>query len=187
MPNQTLLGIIREHLPYEINMLRLTYKELEAGAKQAPAKSQVQQVYQNALIEAFCVHGRSLIGFFADKRYRDTDTVASDFVDGFVKTLNVDTEPLKSIVNQLNKQLFHLTKNRTIIDAQKFDVGRDGSLLLKLIEAEIIKFTAALQTTDFKSFKCDTSPIAVLPGLPFSSCTTAIERMKIISHGSLAP
>src|SRR5260370_26249933 len=116
MPDKILVEIIGEHLPYEIDMLRLTYKELEAGAKKSAPKSQEEQACRYALIEAFCVHARSLIDFFADKRYKQTDAIASDFTTGFATALDVAKEPLKSIRVKLNKQIFHLTKDPTIID-----------------------------------------------------------------------
>src|SRR5262249_18517430 len=63
----------------------------------------------------------------SDKRSRSDDIIASDFVTGFAPQLNDTVEPLKTIRLKLNKQIFHLTKNRTIADADKFNPGRDGS------------------------------------------------------------
>ncbi|WP_315742083.1 hypothetical protein [Bradyrhizobium sp. SZCCHNR1075] len=184
MPDKILVEIIGEHLPYEIDVLRLTYKELERVAKKSAAKGQEEQAYRYALIEAFCVHARSLIDFFADKRHKPSDVIASDFTVGFVTALDVAKEPFKSMRVKLNKQIFHLTKDRAIIDAKKFDVGIDGTTVLKLIEPEIAKFAAALKS-EFKSFKCATGPIAV--GLPFSACTAKVEQMTIIEFGPTAP
>jgi hypothetical protein len=192
MPDKTLAEIIGNHLSYEIDMLRSTYKELQARANKPAPKSQDEQTVHNALVEAFCVHARSLLDFFADKRSQgpkgETDAIASDFTTGFVTALNLKKEPLESLRNKLNKQIFHLTTKRTIIDAKKFDVGVDGVCLLKLIEPEIEKFTAAPKLKpEFKSFKCETSPITVFVGLPFSASTAIAAQTTIIEFGHHPP
>jgi hypothetical protein len=133
MPDRILTDIISEYLPYEIDMLRLTYKELEARRAQVEQESVLQQTLRLALIESFCVHARSLINFFYDKRVKPTDTIATDFANGFKTGLDVQTEPLKSIIHGFNKQIFHLTRDRTVEQAEKFNVGSDGADVLRLI------------------------------------------------------
>jgi hypothetical protein len=176
MLDKILVEIIAEHLPYEIDMLRLSYDELEARAKKLTDtnKSKEEQVRQYALIEGFCVHARSLIDFFSNRRTQKTDAIASDFTTGFVTTLDLAREPLKSIRVKLNKQIFHLTTDRTIIDAKKFDVGTDGTTLRELLEPETEKFTAALKP-EFKPLKCATARVTTLVAQPFSSCTAIIQ------------
>ena len=187
MPDKILAEIIGNHLPYEIDMLRRTYKELQARANK-PAQSQEERTVHNALVEAFCIHARSLLDFFADKRKKPTDAIASDFATGFVTALDVAKEPLKSIHVKLNKQIFHLTKDRTITEAKKFDAGVDGVCLLKLIEPEIEKFTTAPKLKpEFKSFKCETSPITVFVGLPFSASTAIAAQTTTIEFGHHPP
>ena len=173
MPDKILAEIVGEHLPYEIDMLRLTYQELEARAKKPAPESQQERACHDALIEAFCVHARSLLHFFADKKRKgrtDDDAIASDFTIGFVTGLQLDEQPLEAILTRLNKQIFHLTTERTVAEAGKFNVGTDGLTLLKLIEPEIEKFTTNLRP-EFQSFKCKTSPIYLIASLPFSSTT----------------
>lgn len=145
-----------EHLPYEIEMLRDTYRALAA----TPPPTDVSK---NALIKSFCVHARSLIKFFANKPGRRGDAIAGDFTADFVERLNLNTEPLKSLWRKLNKQIFHLTKVRTIVDADKFDPGTDGTIILQEIEQELQKFQNCL-TPDFRHFRCKTSP----PSVPMS-------------------
>jgi hypothetical protein len=82
----------------------------------------------------------------------------------------------------LNKQIFHLTKERTIVEVEKFDVGVDGSAVLKLLEPEFIKFSAALKS-DFKSFKCNTDPITSIRSAPFSACTALLVATTTIAFG----
>src|SRR5438132_1153956 len=112
MPDQMILVEINsEHLPYEIDMLRETYRRwMTITGPLTPD----QAFACNSLIETFCVHARALLDFFSDRRTGPTDAIASDFTDGYVATFDLTKEPVKSLRTKLNKQLFHLTKNRTI-------------------------------------------------------------------------
>ncbi len=184
MPDQILIDIIDEHLPYEIDMLRDTYSALAA----TPAPT---GVCKHALIKSFCVHARSLIAFFAKTPCRKGDAVAGDFTAGFVERLDPCTEPLKSLWTKLNKQIFHLTKDRTILDSDKFDPGTDGTKILQEIERELLKFRNCL-LPDFKHFKCKTSPLAVpLSGPPgpssYSSSTVNSPTPKTGPTGGTRP
>jgi hypothetical protein len=88
VPDKILVEIIDEHLPYEIDMLRLTYRELEATVVRGPNESRHQNACRFALIESFCVHARSLIDFFADSSTNPNDAIASNFTTGFVSGLD---------------------------------------------------------------------------------------------------
>lgn len=102
MPDAILKEIRNEHLPYEINMLRGTFNKLreidKAGGvpNNAPVE---QQVVRNALIEAFCMHARSLIDFFSRPRegLAKDDTVVTEFAPNFKTTLDVTIDPLKTL------------------------------------------------------------------------------------------
>jgi hypothetical protein len=161
-------------------MMRLIYREVEARANGPAPKSLQEEAGRNALIEALCVHARSLIDFFSDKRSKKSDAIASDFTTGFVTGLDLTKEgTLDCLRTKLNKHIFHLTTDRTIVDSKKFDVGKDGLKLLEMLEPEIIKFTAALRP-DFGSFKCQTSPLTAF-GLPFSSCTALAAQTVVVN------
>jgi len=152
MPDQILMEIFNEHIPYEIDMLRKAY-HLTAG--QRP-----KGVLKNALIEAFCIHARSLIDFFKCKRLRDEDVIASDFTNvAFIPEINDAVEPLKTIKIRMNKQIFHLTRDRTIVEAAKFDPGRDGPDVVNRLEKEIARFIGCVRP-EFGSLKCNTQPIS---------------------------
>src|SRR5271155_1963385 len=128
MPDPILEDIFREHLPYEIDMLRDTYWSLVS----APPSS----FDMNVLIESFSVHARSLLDFFSCNNKTHDDAISSDFTSGYAPILSIDVEPLKSIRVKLNKQVFHLTTNRTIHDAVKFDPSSDGWEVVRQIESE---------------------------------------------------
>jgi hypothetical protein len=98
--------IAKKHLPYEIDMLRQTYRKLVEG--QVP-----DEVVGNALIESFCVHARSLLDFFESRpNKRDDDYVATDFTSIFVPRINQSIDPFKTLRTKLNKEIFHLTGGR---------------------------------------------------------------------------
>jgi hypothetical protein len=177
MPDQILVAVINEHLPYEIDMLRSTYRQLESVANHPPhSETAEQKMLRNALIESFCVHARSLIDFFANRRNAATDAVAGDFTDGFTASMDPSKQPIRTLRTKLNKQLLHLTRDRKLAVSEKFDVGSDGRRILQEIEPAIERFTGCL-TADFRSFKCSTLPLifASTDGIqPFASATSAI-------------
>jgi len=178
MPDKILVEIIEKHLSYEIDMLRLTYEKLEAGAQS------LDKTIHDALIESFCVHARSLSYFFANKKGfqkdAEEDAIASDFTtDQFVA---LDLKPFECSIRRLNKQIFHLTKGRKIDDDEKFNVlgDKDGSGLLKLIEQGIARFTTTLQPS-MPKLKCKTLPITVFAAPP-SSATTGTAAQTVAGN-----
>ena len=175
MPDKILMDIIEEHLPYEIDMLRRTYMQLSVLSKIDPDREpDEQRATRNALTESFCVHARSLIEFFADNK-KGADAVACEFTDNRFTQLDRSKGPIKTIRDiKLNKQIFHLTKNRTIVDSEKFDVGKDGMDVLQIIEPAIEHFTNFL-LPDFRShFNCTTTPLLARNLLPAFASTTAV-------------
>jgi len=165
MPDEISVDIFNQHIPYEIDMLRETYRMLAATPPPADA-------YKNALIEAFCVHARSLVDFFMCRKSKPDDVIASDFASGYTAQLNDTVEPLKTIRVKLNKQIFHLTKDRTIIDADKFDPGRDGTVVVNQLEREIECFTAACVASEFGQLTCNTQPISFISAPPVMEPST---------------
>jgi hypothetical protein len=115
--DKVLTEIFNRHLPYEIDRLRRTYEMIEALARSPISpESAYQEAQRFALIESFCVHSRSLTDFFSGHRGGPSDAIAEDFTVGFTTALKAKEEPLFNIRTKLNKQVFHLTKNR--LDAE---------------------------------------------------------------------
>lgn len=180
MPDQILLDIMLEHLPYEIDMLRGTYSESLQILRNRPASETFgQQTIRFALLEAFCIHARGLLDFFSNNRSDPTDAVASDFTTGYVPTFDQNAEPLKSLRVKLNKQIFHLTKNRTIVNVDKFQMPEDAESILKQLELAIAHFINCL-APDFNSFRCRTSPATFITTLPASSRTSTFETYTLL-------
>jgi hypothetical protein len=132
---------------------------------------------KNALIEAVALHGRSLLDFFSNHKPKSTDVVASDFTTGYACPFNVKTDPLEAIRTKANKQIIHLTTDRTLVEAKGFEANADGQVILRNLEPAISLFEKHL-TSDFSGlFKCNTTPVAFaivgqFPGA--SSQTTSI-------------
>jgi hypothetical protein len=171
MPDQILLDIINEHLPYEIDMLRGLFRQFGKVNRELSELDQKIQYY--AQINSFCVHARALLDFFSNKGGDPTDATARDFTTAYTSPFDPAKEPLKSLRTKLNKQVFHLTKNRTIVLANKFDPGVDGAVVLQTIEPAIAHFIACLNH-DFKHFKCGSTPIAFISTPGKASATGTI-------------
>jgi hypothetical protein len=175
MSNSIIDEIKNRHLPYEIDMLRGTFKqlkEIDDNGGVPETASIGQKVVRNALIEAFCVHARSLIDFLtnrSDPKAGD-DATAAEFAPNFASNLDVNVEPLKSIRTKLNKESFHLTKKRP--DTGQLDVSTDGIKLLELLEADIKRFKSELDKGD-SVFKYVIPPLENIPALRFRTSTTS--------------
>jgi hypothetical protein len=65
----------------------------------------------DSLIDTFCVHARALLYFFSDSDPQADDAIASNFASNY-EPIDLTTEPVRSLLRKLNKQIFHLTKNR---------------------------------------------------------------------------
>src|ERR1700730_11206602 len=99
MASQIHHDIIKEHLPYEIDMLRSTWRRLQqiCSPPQGP-ETHEQQVERFSLIESFCVHGRSLTDFFDIRgKVKRDDVVSSDFTEQPTGSLDATKEPLKTL------------------------------------------------------------------------------------------
>jgi len=106
----------REHVRYELQMMRLT----AAGLK-ALRPDQVGE--RNVLIESFLLHTRNLRDFLHQKQGRDdTDALAVDFFDDPSSWLDKRPEPAEAIRNnreRMNRALAHLSYSRLEYESSK--------------------------------------------------------------------
>jgi hypothetical protein len=130
-----------EHVFYELNMLRYTFDKLML-VDQDVAPHSIQAGLAYALIEAFCIHARNLDEFFQGSRRPDT-LKAKAFADGEYKPLPSDKER-KHLLAKINKQIAHLTEQRTSVAAEKIG-DRDRLMLHSILIAEADNFTRHLQ------------------------------------------
>lgn len=106
--NATPLEIVRDHLPYELDMLAGTFAKLEQGA--------ADTIVRNALIESFCIHARSLIDFFNNEQGVHASVFTADSYVPFSQG------KIRSVLSEkLNTQIAHLTLRRTSDSARKID------------------------------------------------------------------
>jgi len=103
--------LIGEHLDYEIKMLHETRKALRG--EPVPTG-----VIANALMESFGVHASNLNEFFFENPHWPDILKASDFaISEYKKPENTDDRRL--LFDKINKQISHLTKDRTSKPRQK--------------------------------------------------------------------
>jgi hypothetical protein len=174
-----------KHLPYEIEMLRFAHKMLQ--------EPHHDKMIANSLIECFCIHARNLIDFFyEDKPDNAKDAVARHFTDRssycpFAGKSPKEPGALGRLYAKVNKQITHITYDRTDIDTEKIG-PEDRRDLRDLIENEINNFRDHIRTPytkyaylyngDFASNKWPLSPNA-----PTSSQSV----MSGTSYGPPAP
>ena len=103
------MGIIENHLGYELDMLVYTFDKLLLVEHLVESSLQAGQV--NALIEAFCIHARNLDEFFQGSGRGDT-LMAETLAASEYTPLMSDRER-KDLVRKINKQISHLTEQCT--------------------------------------------------------------------------
>jgi polyphosphate kinase len=137
------MGIIEnqlKHVGYELDMLVYTFDKLLLVEQPVERSLQAGQV--NALIEVFCIHARNLDEFFQGSGRGDT-LKAETFADGEYTPLMSDKER-KNLVRKINKQISHLTEQRTSEAKEKIGTA-DRAKLLYILIAEADNFTQHLQ------------------------------------------
>jgi len=126
-----LKNCFEDHLPYEIDMLRVAAARL--------SKVKRRGVDANICIEVFCVHARNLIEFLDErKKVQPGDFKASQFAPGY--TCKVDLEDKRV---RINKRIAHLTTER--VSDPKISAAECLVIYPKL-EKEIERFMACLTT-----------------------------------------
>ena len=129
-----------KHVGYELDMLVYTFDKLLLVEQLVERSLQPGQV--NALIEAFCIHARNLDEFFQGSGRGDT-LKAELFADGEYAPLTNDKER-KDLVRKINKQISHLTEQRTSEIKEKIGTA-DRAKLFYILIAEADNFTRHLQ------------------------------------------
>jgi len=93
------------------------------------------QITQNALIEAFCLHARNLIEFYKTQKYTE-----NSYVPFYNKTTRIG-----SLNQRINNQISHLDLNqRTVDDAKKIS-HKEPSELLTILSEETVEFRKHLK------------------------------------------
>ncbi len=112
LPDQELLDYSREHVAYEVWMLRGTEALLAAIQSGALVASPVSK---NVLIESWAVHLRNLVEFLYPATPRPDDVVAPDFFDrgaDWARIRPSQSKSLKKARKRADRELAHLTTSR---------------------------------------------------------------------------
>jgi hypothetical protein len=130
---QKRIAYLREHLHYELLMLRFTWSRLK--------RVRVRLLW-NALYESFGVHARNLIDFLRNEQ-DSRNFKASDFIEKFevAKKNKVD-----GVMQRMHQQLLHLGKQRTTDEdgeAKKINMV-DVEKIGDWIETGLAQFTREL-------------------------------------------
>jgi hypothetical protein len=127
---------LQEHLPYMLKMLRYTYNQMQ---------QQQHYLSWNAHFESFAVHARNLANFLSNN---DTGNFrAVDFVHGYKARKGDLSGPLAL----LEKQVFHLSKQRPIAVVDKFNTDK-AKAVFAWIEQAMTDFLSKLGTHERRLF-----------------------------------
>ena len=146
------MGIIEtqlKHVAYELDMLIYTFDKLLLVEPLVPRSLQAGQV--NALMEVFCIHARNLDEFFQGSG-RPGTLQAKTFADSRYKPRPNDKER-KNLISKINKQISHLTEQRTSVAEEKISTP-DRARLYSILIAEVDNFTRHLQPHLRPAWKC---------------------------------
>ena len=117
LTDEALRAFSKEHLSYEINMLRETYRCLRVKSK-----PELEWVYEMALLESFTLHVRVLTLFLFRQRNKVDDVIAEDYMSSpeLWKGKRGD-EPriLAGAVTRIGKEFAHLTSSRKMALGEK--------------------------------------------------------------------
>jgi len=128
------------HLPYEYDMLRgaaALLAQLPLPSKTEKAEITIQR---NSLIESCGIHARNLIEFFKNKDSCDFEPryfteQGYKLKKSFVRS---------TLVDKINYQISHLTRNRTRVAEEKL-TGGDIIELVRVIGAEMDRMLRSLR------------------------------------------
>ena len=125
-----------KHLRYEVQMLGETRRKLLA-------KEFDDQLAANALIESFCIHARNLNEFFLESSKWGDTLKASSFTDQGYKRPRY-TKRRRTLFSKIDKQISHLTKQRTSTARRKIG-DRHRELMFALLYADLKNFDRHLR------------------------------------------
>ena len=158
---------LREHLPYQVMMMRHAYSRLfdrTLGAHD-----------WNAMYMAFAVASRNLVLFFTnrDSKKSRTNFGAKDFIKaGFGESVKDIETPMKLV----RAQIFHLDKARPAEESDKFQL-KNAQVVVTWIEKTLRDFRTKLSTDDKKLWNDELAPelyiglTLKLEDAPRSACT----------------
>lgn len=170
-------AVMREHLPYEMEMLAATFAKLET-VERDDVVLRHDVVLRNAVMESFCIHARALIDFFKGRK----GAKASDFTGKPYLATHVDTLP-RTLIDMLNEQVAHLSPRRPSDAGRKLN-KKDREQILGILEAEKEAFLQQINSEYQKIYKERTDaarhPSATTSIQSTASVTFALSQVTVI-------
>ena len=113
MMEAQIAAALKEHLPYELDMLEGSFVRLYSTEFADQLKD---TVIKNALIEAFWTHARNLVEYFMHSKGDRFSGVVSarDFTNDYFPDMK-----MKTLDQEINAQISHLTYDRKTIEHEK--------------------------------------------------------------------
>ncbi|MGE0036768.1 MAG: hypothetical protein AB7S93_14110 [Xanthobacteraceae bacterium] len=113
------IDLLKEHLPYELDMLdnAVCFMNSPEFAKLGESSDKLDQFKKNAAIESFWTHARNLIEFLSRDKSPDlnvSSASARDFAEGYRSNLD-----LESVSKKINEQVSHLGYRRVSLPPDK--------------------------------------------------------------------
>lgn len=133
----TKADIIREHLPYEVRMMRYTARELEHPFE--------DDLANNAVIEANAVHLRNLLDFLYNQNgdFQAKDFVPTNHLLSGKQTFPSDVGRLSGF--KLHDQILHMGEKRTTVEANKLSAA-DRKILIDAIKKQACRVQGRAST-----------------------------------------
>jgi hypothetical protein len=179
-----LMEMFERHLPYEIDMLRVTYLMLSTPG----ADLWLTKWIQNAVIESFCVHARNLIEFYKATNLPTEETVAAQHFTKDYRAFPLGVPG--QIIGKMNAQITHLSYNREDDPARKIG-HEDRKLIMNLLEREMERFASHLREPYKSKWREDLRVgiklDAVAPAVSTASATNAIQIVTLDTGGKPGP
>ena len=133
MPTKKQIEFLREHLPYEMCMLRYAFQEIGRPR---------EQLDWNVHLESFAIHARSLVEFLLNKEDQHSRTVlGSDLVPGYTAP---EKDGVDHFMTKVNQQIAHLGTTRTREAAKKIGPER-AQKALDWIEKAMERYLDAMR------------------------------------------
>ena len=166
---------LKEHLPYELLMLRYTHKQLT---------EQNHKLNFNCYLECFGIHARLLLAFLTNQKGNGNNNfIASDFA----KYRPISHDELRGVTQRVNSQILHLGKKRPSQPEEKFNTA-DADNILKWIETAILRFLDALSPEYRSHWNEDgADPVKFIPAERIGVGPTNVTSLPFTVTGPSAP
>jgi hypothetical protein len=162
------IDMLREHLPYELNMLDYAY---EALAKET-LQSDDAELSKNASIECFFLHARNLIEFFNGSKSVERTASAAHFT---TEEISYD---LPKLMNEINNQIAHLNYPRGA--HTKVLNGSDMRRIKEAIDRAVTLFQNKLSDDARPHWEVRMPNEIEIPASFYLSATNAIQVVKSV-------